>query len=237
MTVKTQCHQNNYHEICKIKNTHDKFLEAHHFLFMMMQNYHYPDGFRYNMNAFIQALRNITFALQSEKRVIPNFDLWYEEKQQWMKGNSLLRNFVESRNIVVKRGNLEIKSEAHIGLFKYRTPKLGMLIPVNPFLPSEQLLELASEHYVGLFIDEEHSSIGEQCGIQRRWIVDSIGDDEIVEQCLKAWKIIGSLLAEAHELLDMDFKVITDLECNQEFYRVLLETDVNPNLAEEWKWL
>lgn len=100
---------------------------------MMINNYHDADGFRFNMNAFIQALRNITFALQSEKRNIPNFDTWYEEKQSWMKESALLKNFVEGRNIVVKRGNLAIKSEAEIGLFRYRKHKLGMMMPVNSF--------------------------------------------------------------------------------------------------------
>jgi hypothetical protein len=123
------CSSSNYHQVCAIPNSHDKFEEAHYFLQMMMINYHHADGFRYSMNAFIQALRNITFALQSEKRNIPDFDSWYVDRQKWMKENELLKKFVEGRNIVVKRGNLEIKSEAYIGLF--RKFKLGMAIPIK----------------------------------------------------------------------------------------------------------
>lgn len=55
----------------------------------MIFNYHSADGFRPNMNAFFQAHRNITFSIQSEKRNIPNFVKWYEEKQKWMKDASL----------------------------------------------------------------------------------------------------------------------------------------------------
>lgn len=35
---------------------------------MMLQEYHAPFHFRFYLNAFIQALRNVTFMLQSEER-------------------------------------------------------------------------------------------------------------------------------------------------------------------------
>jgi hypothetical protein len=233
---KMQCNMSNYHQICKIPNTHDKFEEAHYFLHMMINNYHDSDGFRFNMNAFIQALRNITFSLQSEKRNIPNFDTWYAEKQQWMKESLLLKNFIEGRNIVVKRGNLAIKSEAYIGLFRYRRHKLGMVIPVNPFISSKDLLKTAEEHYVGFLIDEEHSAIGEQCGILRKWVVEEIGEEEVLQLCFQAWRIIGQLITEAHQILDFEFNVPVDCEESPENYQVLLETDLNPKLAEIWGW-
>lgn len=230
------CYTSNYHSVCKIPNTHDKFEEAHYFLHMMINNYHDADAFRFNMNAFIQALRNITFALQSEKRNIPDFDMWYEEKQTWMKGSVLLKNFVEGRNIVVKRGNLAIKSEAHIGLFRYRKHKLGMIIPVNPFQSSEQLLRVAEEHFVGFLIDEDHSDIGEQCGILRKWVAEDIGEDEVLQLCFEAWRMIGQLLTDAHNLLGMEFYVPTDCEKRPENYQVMLETDLDPSLVEKWGW-
>ncbi|PHG79761.1 hypothetical protein [Bacillus wiedmannii] len=233
---KNICSESNYHQVCKIPNTHDKFEEAHYFLHMMINHYHNADGFRFNMNAFIQALRNITFALQSEKRKIPNFDSWYEEKQKWMKESLLLRNFVEGRNIVVKRGNLAIRSEAHVGLFRYRKHKLGMIVPVNPFLSSEELLQNAEKYFVGFLIDKEHTAIGEQCGLSRKWVVEDIGEGEVLQLCFEAWRIIGQLLIEAHNLFDLEFHVPVDCEENPENYQVLLETDLNPKLIEEWGW-
>lgn len=233
---KILCNPLNYHQVCTIPNTHDKFEEAHYFLHMMINNYHHEDGFRFNMNAFIQALRNITFALQSEKRNIPNFDTWYEEKQQWMKASPLLKNFVEGRNVVVKRGNLAIKSEAHIGLFRYRKSKLGMVMPVNPFLSSEDLLRNAEKHFIGFLIDEEHSAIGEQLGLLRKWVVEDFGEDEVLQLCFEAWRMIGQLVTEAHDLLDLEFYVPIDCEELPEKYQVLLETDLNPKLIDKWGW-
>ena len=51
----------------------------------------------------------------------------------------LYRKFVKGRNVVVERGNLETKSEAYNGLYRYRKHK-WMLVPVNPLEDSEYLL-------------------------------------------------------------------------------------------------
>lgn len=203
---------------------------------MMINNYHDSERFRFNMNAFIQALRNITFALQYEKRKLPDFDLWYAKKQEWMRESPLLKKFIDGRNIVVKRGNLEIKSKAHIGLFRERNLKLGIAIPVNPFISSLNLLETAEKQFVGILIDGEHSAIGEQCGIHRKWVVEEIGEEEVLQLCFQAWRIIGQLIKEAHEILNHDFYLPEGCEESPKNYQVLLETDLNPDLAKEWEW-
>lgn len=230
------CHTLNYHRECKIVNTHDKFEEAHYFLHKMLENYHNANEFRFNLNAFIQALRNITFALQSEKHNLPDFDKWYELKQIEMKQSELLKNFVEGRNIVVKRGNLEVTSEAVVGMFRYRKSKLGMVIPVDPFSSSEILLKHYQESFIGLFIDKEHSAIGEQLGVQRVWKVDSIGETEIIQLCFDAWRKIGEVVKEAHDLVGLEFHIPLDCEENPEEYQILLETDLNPKLIKKWGW-
>jgi hypothetical protein len=233
---KILCNSSNFHNVCKIPNTHDKFEEAHYFLHMMINNYHDAEGFRYNMNAFIQALRNVTFALQSEKKNIPDFDIWYEQMQKWMRESPLLKNFVDGRNIVVKRGNLSIKSEAYIGLFRYRKHKFGMMIPVNPFKSSTEILQFAEKHFFGYLIENDHSSVGEQSGVLRKWVVEDIGHNEVLQYCFEAWRMIGQLINEAHELLGLEFHIPTDCEDCPENYQVLLETDLDPKLAEKWGW-
>ena len=107
---------------------------------------------------------------------------------------------------------------------------------MNPFISSEYLLKTAEEHYVGFLIDEEHSAIGEQCGILRKWVVEEIGEDEVLQLCFQAWRIIGQLIKEAHQLLGFEFNIPDDCEENPENYQVLLETDLNPKLVEIWGW-
>ena len=52
---------------CKVPVTHNRLLEAHYLWHQAALCYHDPFRFRTHMNALIQALRNITFALQNEK--------------------------------------------------------------------------------------------------------------------------------------------------------------------------
>src|SRR5262245_32807775 len=102
----------------------------------MMDEWHNPPQFRANLNAFLQALRNVTFALQSTLADQPRFRSWYEHQQNAMRSDPLLRKFVEGRNIVVKRRNLLLKSTIHIGVFKHRRQKIGMNIDVPVDVPS-----------------------------------------------------------------------------------------------------
>ena len=85
-----------------IPSTVDKVVEAQYFLMAMADGYHDPHIFRYKLNAFIQALRNVTFMLQSEPRKPKGFKSWYAEKQKEMGKDSQLRQFVEARNFLVE---------------------------------------------------------------------------------------------------------------------------------------
>lgn len=53
---------------CPIPATHDRLFEIHHWWHEMARWYHEPEPFRYRLGAFIQAARNVTFMLQTEKK-------------------------------------------------------------------------------------------------------------------------------------------------------------------------
>src|SRR6266568_1567426 len=110
--------------VCPIESTHERYDEARYFFGRMLATYHIPDEFRFNLNAFIQALRNITFMLQSEENKPPDFEDWYGVKQQTMRSDDVLRRFVQARNIVVKQSSLAAKSTASSGVFRGRRLKL-----------------------------------------------------------------------------------------------------------------
>ena len=71
-------------------------------------------------------------------------------------------------------------SEVHLGLFRGRRYKLGVGGPIDPFRDSYDLLRRACDFYVGSYIDEQHSDIGEQIGVLRKWVVEEIGPGEVV---------------------------------------------------------
>src|SRR5712692_916878 len=95
---------------CPIPATHQALVEATSHMGLMGTAYHKPDMFLLHLNAFIQALRNITFRLQAEKAKFPAFEPWYAEKQAAMRADRLLRTLHDARTKVVKQIGLASKS-------------------------------------------------------------------------------------------------------------------------------
>ena len=70
---------------CPLPSAHQRCAEAKYFLEQCLLHYHEPQPFLHNLNGFIQALRNITFMLQSELSNRENFSAWYEAKRAEMR--------------------------------------------------------------------------------------------------------------------------------------------------------
>ena len=220
---------------CPLAETHDKFDEAHYFIERMMIEYHAPIPFRYNLNAFLQALRSVTFVLQKELSHRDGFrEKWYPVRQQTMKEDPLLRNFVNGRNIVVKEGSLEMNSRANIGVFRGRNLKLAIGIDVPTHVPSQHLLQNFAPE-LGL-IDTEHSAIGEQYGVRREWCAPELGDGNVITLCDLAWVKIGQILSDAHVFAGWHSVPPAEHGHKQEDCDVLLETDLDPTLLQKWGW-
>jgi len=218
-----------------IPSTQDKFNEASYFLGKMIENYHNPWEFQFNLNAFIQAFRNITFMLQAEPNKPTNFEEWYKTKQEDMRANKLLKKFIHARNVVVKQSSLSSKSKAWSGIFRNRKLKLAFGSEVHPFTDTKEYLKKMQKLMIGTFMDEEHSAIGEQIGVERSWVVEEIGDSEVVLLCNEALNYMGKLLSEAKILFGEEDKY-ENVELNLSPVQVLLESDIDPTLIEKWDW-
>src|SRR5713226_6900550 len=72
---------------CPFVNTHDKFQEAHYFISQMVHTYHEPEPLRWNLNAFLQALRSVTFVIKKEFSDLGIKDDWYKKEQEWMRAD------------------------------------------------------------------------------------------------------------------------------------------------------
>lgn len=224
-------------ENCPIPSTHEKCAEARYFLVQCLFNYHSPQSFLYNLNAFIQAFRNITFMLQSEEFRPSNFQTWYEAKQNEMRHTPILRRLVDARNIVVKQSSLSSKSTMKCGLFRGRRMKLSMEKEINPFIETEKILEATTKFVGSFFLGGKRDIVGEQPGVERTWIVEELGEGEVIAECIKAMNYMIALVEEAHQLSgrssELEYFGIADM---REF-TVLLETDTDPSLFEKWGWI
>jgi hypothetical protein len=117
---------------CLIPNTHKRLLEAHRLWHQTLDNYFDPEGFRVNLNATIQSLRNLTFALQYEKKVFKNFDDWYNNWQDKMKNDELMSWLNNSRRKIVHMEDLKTKSIARVTIYHYSEIfKADIEIPID----------------------------------------------------------------------------------------------------------
>jgi hypothetical protein len=173
--------------------------------------------------------------MQKEFTVLGINENWYRKEQESMKADRLLNAFDHGRDVVVHKGMLEQSSTATVGVFQGRRLKLVISMPVPPDIPSEFLLEKA-RLTMGLFLDEEHSEVGEQFGVRREWFVKALSDKEVVSACDKAWSRIGKVFSSAHEQVGRVFDGPSEHGHNIGKVSVLLESDVDPTLPDKWGW-
>lgn len=88
---------------------------------------------------------------------------------------------------------------------------------------------------VGFFLDEEHSQPWEQFGVHRTWVVEELGEGEVLTLCLQALNYLGALVAEAHRFFGSSIES-TEMALDMVRTQTLLETDVDPSLIAKWHW-
>lgn len=226
-----------FEEGCPVPYAHEKCVEARYFLIQCLLSYHEPQPFIHNLNAFIQALRNITFMLQSQEGLPNTFPAWYETKRQEMRSLRPLRRFVDARNIVVKQSSLTAKSSVLCGLFRGRRMKLSMRSDIKPFTETEKLLQITAKFVGDFFLGGKHSIVGEQAGVERVWVVEELGEGEVLSNCIEALNYMLTLIEEAHRLVGKTSGMeLFGLQDMKEF-TVMLETDADPTLFAKWGWL
>lgn len=223
---------------CAIPATHDKAQEAHYFLGRMMTEYHEPEPFRWNLNAFLQAARSVTLLLQKELAHDEGFAAWYEPIATRLAADDLLSSFNKGRVIVVHKGMLTHASWIKAGVFRGRRLKLIVESKIPPDLDSETALRGVIEAFTGRWVDHDHTAIGEQLGVERRWIVTELGDQEVVELCNTVMARLSVVVQEAHAFRGQEIDAIPEREEMRPPGRVtvLLESDIDPEAVQRWGW-
>lgn len=182
-------------EKCVIKQSHKRLLEAHRLWHQAYDNYFDPEGFRTNINATIQAIRNITFSLQAEKGSTPDFDKWYSAWQEKMKKDKVMSWISNARTDIVHKKDFEMYSYARITIFHYiRIIELDLSLPL--FIPNNYLIEYLKLRKV---IDE-NMVLNQYCAtIKRQWRINEFPDYNILDLLAYAIGMIYIILDEAHQ--------------------------------------
>ncbi|WP_371402014.1 hypothetical protein OHA10_29420 [Kribbella sp. NBC_00662] len=194
---------------CPTPTAHKRLEEVHHFWHECLNHYQSPRFFRTNLNACIQALRNVTFVLQKEKRLISDFDDWYPVWQAKMAADPVMKWVVSSRNRIVKAGDLETNSvlrasivafyedaasavEEDLASLSGNHPKFTVAAPVRSSL-DEILAKFKSIALPPAILDDA------TLVIERRWEDSALPGRELLDALAHAYGVLSELLADAHE--------------------------------------
>jgi len=163
-----------------------------------LSQYQQPVHFQANLNAMIQALRNITFVTQSEKHAFKDFDSWYAPWQERMKAEPRLKWLRDARNTVVKQGELETCSTAIVRLVTWKDHLLGESrvppeIPAELILCNIPLLEFVNDIQIPPG-DLESAAVA----IERCWSAPGLEGREILDELAQAYGFLSDLVFDAH---------------------------------------
>lgn len=171
---------------------YDALDEAKYFLDMMKENIDDLNKFKYNLDAFIQTGRNVTFHLQREFKKNPEFNSWYVIEQENMSKDPLFCFFTKTRNFVVKEEQITVKGHHELSF------------SLNAFLATKYEIELENANGTKQKIISSEPKPQEKIqtsNIKRRWYFTNFygKEAEVIPLCLEYIKRLESLLKEAEK--------------------------------------
>jgi hypothetical protein len=178
---------------CPIPNTHRRLLSAHRLWHQALAQYDSPDGFRTNLNALIQELRNVTWVLQKEHVRVPDFERWYAEQRQRLRADRLSRWVVDARNRIVKQGDLATSSKARVSvLMGYDRPAAHEFDA--PPLDKTRAIAAGYAATAPPLLRRDGVLI-----VERRWVAQDLPDEELLTALAKVFGVLSNVVAEAHQ--------------------------------------
>lgn len=188
---------------CPTPKTHKRIQDCHDQWHALARAYHRPEAFRRELNALVQSLRNVTFILQAEKKGVVEFDSWYGPWQVRMRESQLMRWVVESRNRVVKQGDLNTRSVATASLvatYEKQAPEAASdrhTIEVPPATTVKEQIRRLSE--LPSFV-----MLAGYIELRREWVDEALPGRELVGACAEAFSFLNHMLEDLHRHVGMD---------------------------------
>lgn len=156
----------------------------------------------------IQTARTVSFILQSNKALIPQFDEWYAKWQDEFRGNPLMRWMVEARNHIEKQGDLEAHSFVRAEIIaSHLNEGPSIEVPAKLFDAPLKLVKDIPDNALGRHI-KKHGIVR----IQRRWVENSLPEYELLEAVALTYGNLHRLLDDAHRQIGLPVPESRDIE-------------------------
>ncbi|OPH82386.1 hypothetical protein [Nitrobacter vulgaris] len=208
-TERTELHD----RACPLAAIDRRLEDVHRHWHSAERAYFEPDGFRIAIQTAIQTLRTVTFVLQSNKHLIPEFDRWYAPWQEKLKSDGLMRWMVDARNKIEKQGDLEANSFVRAEIIaSYLNNGPVIEVPAKLFDGPQVLIKSIPESALGQHIKEFGT-----VKIQRRWVENSLPDYELLDAVAMAYGKIAEVVHDAHRNIGRHPPITIDVETGEEF--------------------
>lgn len=227
---------------CPLPAAEDRLSESFHVARRFDAEYHDPRAFRFNLNSLVTALSSVREILQKEIERTGRIADWNRVSGSF-KQDRWLNAIKRARNTTLHQRAIFDGSQVEIGLYRGRRHKLSIGAKVPGDTHSRVLLEKWVNSDAGkLFLDPEHTAIGEQYGVWRRYHIKELSETEDVLTASRRGLIRAhDMLVAAHRLYEIEAgQLPDDLFISPErlaLVSVLLESDVDPQLPIKWRWV
>jgi hypothetical protein len=212
------------HQFCKqIQPALDRFQEAHYWIHMLEAHYHNANLFRWHLNAFLRALKEVRLILHMDLQKNKLLTKWFQAEKLNLNNHALLSVLSKKRDIIVHQSMLVPRSSVYIGVSDGSKVRIGFPFPVHPLEDSDDALkrfvEFVRVHGDLLNILEPDEDTF-PC-IEREWRLEEF-DEEIVALCISAWVRIGETITEALNVLGDPHEGF-DLGCRHDQHKYMVK--------------
>ena len=100
----------------RIESSLDRFQEAHFWIHALERYYHDAEPFRWHLNAFLRALKEVPQLITMELQNEAGFVAWFRDHRGKLASDPLLNILSKRRDFVVHRGMLLPDSRGTLGI-------------------------------------------------------------------------------------------------------------------------
>ncbi|TIO48890.1 MAG: hypothetical protein E5X80_26170 [Mesorhizobium sp.] len=162
-------------------------------------SYFDPGRFQLSVQSCITTARTVTFILQSNKKALANFDVWYEPYRKRCADDPVMVWARDTRNSVEKQGDLATHSQVHVELVaSYLDGPQSEWVPANLFTTTTEIwravpAELRTPHTI-----ENGTLI-----VERRWVANNYPEVELLEAIARVYSVLADIVTDFVKALDL----------------------------------
>ena len=165
-----------------VESSIDRVSEAAFHVQQLEHAYHYADPFRYSLNCFLRALKEVPQIIRMELQNHAGFKQWFEPRYKAVRTEPLVNYLAKQRDTVVHKEMLKPASSGTVGITEGRGIKLGIGgLRIDPLEDSDVVIlkyvraTAGKMDFLGIMADDEESM---PC-VEREWKLDAFPDAEL----------------------------------------------------------